>query len=218
MLEDVQRVLIDRETIAARVAALAEQIADDLAGAPAEAAASAVPKADAELPKDSGAAGPMHGARAGGSAEVTLVPILTGSMIFVADLMRRLPLRMQIHIVSVSSYPGAATESRGPSVEHALTRVPDLLAGRHVLIIDDILDSGRTLATVTQLLRQREPASLRTCVLLRKRRPSAMRQPVDYVAFDVPDEFVVGYGLDYNDYYRNLPEICTLKPGVFARA
>ncbi|MFW6059750.1 MAG: hypoxanthine phosphoribosyltransferase [Phycisphaeraceae bacterium] len=186
MQADVERVLIDRDTIAARVAALAEQIAADL-------------RAETHAEE---------------TVEITLVPILTGSMIFVADLVRHLPLRMQIHIISVSSYPGTATESRGPSVEAALTRIPETLTGQHVLVIDDILDSGRTLRTVTDILQQRSPASLRTCVLLRKQRDTAMHCPVDYIAFDIPDRFVVGYGLDYNDYYRNLPEICTLRPEI----
>ena len=192
MREDVEQVLIDRGRIAARVAGLASEIAADLC---AEAVGANEPAAtDPDQP-----------------IEVTLVPILTGSIIFVADLVRQLPLRMQIHIISVSSYPGTATESRGPAVEAALTRLPEKLTGRHVLVIDDILDSGQTLNVATQLLRERDPASVRTCVLLRKQREAAMRWPVDYVAFDIPDQFVVGYGLDYDDYYRNLPDICTLK-------
>lgn len=207
MLDDIERVLIDRATLAERVATVAAEIAADLGIGPAHGEA-----------EDGPGAGGMTPDAGDGGAEVTLVPILTGSMIFVADLVRHLPLRMRIHIISVSSYPGTATESRGPSVEAALTRVPEELAGRHVLVIDDILDSGRTLRAVTDLLHRRGPASLRTCVLLRKRREAAMRQPVDYVAFDLPDQFVVGYGLDYNDYYRNLPEICTLRPEVMREA
>ena len=153
--------------------------------------------------------GDLHGA-----GELTLIPILTGSIIFVSDLIRRLPLKMRIRVMSVTSYPGQATTSRGASVEAALTRVPEDLSGQHVLVIDDILDSGSTLRLAVDLLRARKPADLRTCVLLRKQRPVAMAFPIDYVAFEIPDAFVVGYGLDYDDYYRNLPEICTLKPEV----
>lgn len=181
---DIEKVLVTREQIAERLDELASQIIQEIAGDQPE------------------------------TAEITLVPILTGSIIFVSDLIRRLPIRMQIRVMSVSSYPGTATSSRGASVEAALTRIPDSLEGRHVLVIDDILDSGNTLHAALKILRERQPASLRSCVLLRKQRPEAMSFDVDYVAFDIPDEFVVGYGLDYDDYYRNLPEIVTLKPDV----
>jgi len=100
-------------------------------------------------------------------------------------------------------------------VRRELTNLPATLEGRHVLLIDDILDSGQTLCMAVDLLRSRQPASLRTCVLLRKDRPEARQTAVDYVAFEVPDTFVVGYGLDYNDYYRNLPDIVTLRPEVY---
>jgi len=158
-------------------------------------------------------------AQAAGGTEltVTIVPILTGSFIFVADLIRQLPLRLRIRLISVSAYPGAATSSRGVVVQHELTNLPNQLHGAHVLLIDDILDSGRTLHAAAQAIRQRQPASLRTCVLLRKQRPQAMAFPVDYVCFDIPDEFVAGYGLDFNDYYRNLADIVTLKPHVLRR-
>ena len=86
--------------------------------------------------------------------------------------------------------------------------------GRHVLLVDDILDSGNTLRLVVPAVRELQPASLKTCVLLRKDRRAAQEVAVDYVGFEIPDEFVVGYGLDYNDYYRNLPDIVTLKRSV----
>lgn len=140
--------------------------------------------------------------------EVTLVPVLAGSMIFVADLMRHLPYKLRIELVTVSSYPGDSTESRGAQLVGSL---PDALDGRHVLVIDDILDSGATLSLIRAELARRRPASLRTCVLLRKDRPSAKAVPCDYVGFDIPDLFVVGYGLDHDNYYRNLPEIGVLK-------
>lgn len=187
MQDDIDRVLIDRGAIAARIRELAEQIVADLRAE------------EGDRDQD---------------PEVTLVPILTGSVIFLSDLIRELPLRMQIRVISVSSYPGTATTARPASVQPALTNLPESLAGRHVLVIDDILDSGGTLRLVTDMIRQRRPTSVRTCVLLRKQRPEAMSFAVDYVAFDIPDEFVVGYGLDFDDYYRNLPDIVTLKPEV----
>jgi hypoxanthine phosphoribosyltransferase len=153
---------------------------------------------------------------AAAALEITLVPVLAGSFIFVADLIRHLPMRLQIRMLAISSYPGAATQSRPAQVQRGLTNLPQTLEGRHVLIIDDILDSGGTLRMAVELLKERQPASLRTCVLLRKQRPQAMNFPVDYVAFDIPDEFIVGYGLDHNDYYRNLPDIVTLRPEVFS--
>lgn len=149
--------------------------------------------------------------------EITLIPILTGSVIFVADLVRHLPVMTQIRLLSVSSYPGASTTSKGVRIREDLTTLPHSLAGANVLVIDDILDSGRTLRLVTDLIRERRPASLRTCVLLRKVRPESAECDVDYAGFDIPDEFVVGYGLDYNDYYRNLPDIVTLRPEALDR-
>ncbi len=189
MQADIDRVLIDRQAIGRRLDELAKTIAEDLS---AEAT--------------------------GGHGEITLVPILTGSIIFLADLIRRLPIRMQIRVMSVTSYPGTATSSRGASIEAQLTKLPEDLSNNHILVVDDILDSGNTLRLVNETIKQRNPVSLRTCVLLRKTIPSAMSFEVDYVAFDIPDEFVVGYGLDYNDYYRNLPDIVTLKKHVYAGA
>lgn len=196
MHSDIERVLIDRSAIAGRVRELASQITQDLCGSVASLTDSC---AD-------------HGASPPGG--VTLVPILTGSLIFVSDLIRHLPMRMQVRLISISSYPGSATVSQGPKVRADIDMLPDDLQGADVLVIDDILDSGKTLRLVTGLLEQRHPASLRACVMLRKQRPGAMSYPIDYVGFDIPDEFVVGYGLDYNGYYRNLPDIVTLRPEV----
>ena len=205
MQEDIDHILLDRDTISRRLDSLAEQVAADLL-------------AETETP--SGDGGPSSGDESptSGGGEITLVPILTGSIIFLADLIRRLPIPMQIRVMSVTSYPGTSMSSKGASLEAALTKLPEDLSNNHVLIVDDILDSGNTLRLVKQIIEQRNPISLRTCVLLRKRIPSAMSFDVDYVAFDIPDEFVVGYGLDYNDYYRNLPDIVTLKKHVYAQA
>ncbi len=141
-------------------------------------------------------------------AEIVLVPILTGSIIFLADLIRQLPQKIRIEVVTVVGYPGKSTASQGPQIIGAL---PDDLKDKHVLIVDDILDSGSTLRLIREELASRQPKSLRACVLLRKQRQSALDTPCEYVGFDIPDVFVVGYGLDYNSYYRNLPDIGTLR-------
>ena len=183
MRSDVDQVLISHDQIAARVRQLAEQITID------------------------------HTADGGGNGEITIIPILTGAMIFAADLVRNLPMRMKIGLLTVSSYPGQSIKSQGAEV--IAERIGDV-TGRHLLLIDDILDSGGTLRLVRSLLLDKRPISLRTCVLLRKATPGARSVPVEYVGFDIPDAFVVGYGLDFDDYYRNLPEIVTLKRHVTA--
>jgi hypoxanthine phosphoribosyltransferase len=149
-----------------------------------------------------------------GGGEITIVPVLTGAMIFCGDLIRQIPIAMQIGLLTVSSYPGKSLSTQGSQL---IGQQLGDLRGRHVLLVDDILDSGGTVKLVSSLLRESGTASVRTCVLLRKNRPSAADVPVDYVGFEIPDEFVVGYGLDYNNYYRNLPDIVTLKPEAIRR-
>jgi hypoxanthine phosphoribosyltransferase len=148
-------------------------------------------------------------------AGITIVPIMTGAIIFTADLMRRMPIPLKINLMTVSSYPGGSLRTQGSSI--VAKQLGDV-AGRHVLLIDDILDSGGTLKLVIPVLLELGAASVRTCVLLRKDRPAAREVQVDYVGFDIPDEFVVGYGLDFDNTYRNLPDICTLKESVYAPA
>jgi hypoxanthine phosphoribosyltransferase len=118
---------------------------------------------------------------------------------------------VRISVVTASSYAGRRTESTGDPV---LGSLPDDLHEKHVLIVDDILDSGTTIRRVRAEIERRRPKSLRACVLLRKRIPTAMEVACEYVGFDIPNEFVVGYGLDYNGYYRNLPDIGVLKEDV----
>ena len=156
-----------------------------------------------------------HAADPAGSGEITIVPILTGAFIFTADLIRRIPLAMKIGLMTVSSYPGTSTATQGSKL---LGQQLGDVRGRRVLLIDDILDSGGTLRLVVPMLKDLGAATVRTAVLLRKDRPQARGTPVDYVGFDIPDEFVVGYGLDYNDVYRNLPDIVILRPGALGRA
>ena len=141
-------------------------------------------------------------------SEIVLVSILTGSVIFVADLIRQLPQKLRIELVTVKSYPGRATASQGARL---IDGIDESIEGKHVLIVDDILDSGGTLRLIRAELSRRNPMSLRACVLLRKQRPSAMATPCEYVGFDIPDVFVVGFGLDFDNYYRNLPVIGTLR-------
>jgi hypoxanthine phosphoribosyltransferase len=148
-----------------------------------------------------------------GETEITLVPILTGAIVLAADLMRHMPVRMKIGLMTVSSYPGKSLRSQGSSLLGS--QLGDI-RGRHILLLDDILDSGGTLRMVVPMLQEMGPASVKVCVLLRKDRPIAMETPVDYVGFEIPDEFVVGYGLDFGDYYRNLPDIVTLKQAIYA--
>jgi len=182
MHRDIERVLISQQQIARRVAELAALIT-----------------ADHTPPKQEG------------PIELTIVPVLTGAMIFCADLIRQIPMAMQIGMMTVSSYPGRSVSTQGAQV--VAQQLADL-RGRHVLLLDDILDSGQTIRLVTSVLRERGAASVRTCVLLRKDRPAARDVPVDYVGFDIPDVFVVGYGLDFDNYYRNLPDIVTLNGRV----
>lgn len=144
-------------------------------------------------------------------AEIMIVPILTGAMIFCADLIRHIPIAMKIGLMTVSSYPGQSVRTQGSKL---LDQQLGNIQGRHVLLVDDILDSGGTLRMVVPMVRELGPASVKTCVLLRKDRQVARETPVDYIGFDIPDEFVVGYGLDFDDYYRNLPNIVTLKKEV----
>lgn len=146
---------------------------------------------------------------------MVIVTILSGALVFVADLIRRLPIRMRLGLIGVSSYPGSTRESRGARIKAHLD--PDVaLRGQHVLIVDDILDSGNTLRLVQQMISAGQPKSLRTAVLLRKPNKAPADVSVDYVGFDIADEFVVGYGLDYDGQYRNLPHIAVLKPEHYA--
>jgi len=142
-----------------------------------------------------------------------LVCVLKGAFLFLADLTRRLEMRHEVDFMEVSSY-GAGTESSG--VVRILLDLEQNIEGRHVLIVEDIIDSGRTLDYITRNLRTRGPASLRVCTLLSKPSRREIDVPMDFVGFDVPDEFVVGYGLDFAEEYRNLPFIGVLKKEVYA--
>ncbi|MEY2529128.1 MAG: hypoxanthine phosphoribosyltransferase [Verrucomicrobiota bacterium] len=147
--------------------------------------------------------------------ELTVVAILNGSVILMADLLRRIPLPLKLDCLSVASYHGG-TKSVGKLMFRQVP-LPDI-TGRHVLILDDILDSGVTLATIREKLDAAGPLSIRTCVLLEKKRTRMRPVEPDYVGFEIADEFVVGYGLDYMERYRNLPCIGVLRKELIATA
>lgn len=138
---------------------------------------------------------------------VTIVGVLTGSIMFLADLVRHLDLSLRIGLIQASSYRGAVTSPGKLHVQPEL--VPDV-RGRHVLLLDDILDTGQTLGHLVQHLRGLEVASLKVGVLLRKKGRQTVPLEPDYFGFEIPDVFVVGYGLDYNDEYRNLRHVSVL--------
>ena len=179
MHDDILRVLISAEEIAARIGTLAEEIRRDY---------------QAILP-------------VGG--QLLMISVLKGSVCFMADLMRALDLPVTIDFMAVSSY-GSGTVTSG-----AVRILKDLetpVEGRHLLIVEDILDSGKTLSYLMNMLETMRPASIRLCTLLDK--PSRRQAPValHYRGFEVPDEFLVGYGLDYAERYRNLPFVGVLRP------
>jgi hypoxanthine phosphoribosyltransferase len=185
MQRDIDRILIDRDSIADRVDQLGQALVGDLASV-----------ADA--------------------GELVVMPVMTGSLFFAADLVRQLPLSFRILPVTVSSYPGTSVSSQG--IQRA-SELPDGLKGRTVLLVDDIFDSGGTLDYLTRALTDVGVANIVMCVLLRKDVPRVGPCPIEerHVGFDIPDAFVVGYGLDYDGLYRNLPDIATLREEVIGR-
>jgi hypoxanthine phosphoribosyltransferase len=142
-----------------------------------------------------------------GEQPVTIVGVLTGSLIFLADLIRHLDLPLRLGLIQTSSYRGATTRPGQLHVQPEL--VPDV-RGRHVLLLDDILDTGQTLGYLVEHLRSLEPLSLKVVVLLRKLGRQQIYLVPDYCGFDIPDQFVVGYGLDFNDEFRHLPYVAIL--------
>lgn len=176
--EDVERVLIDAETLQARIQALGLDIAETYAG-----------------------------------QDLLLLAVLKGSVIFLADLMRAITIPNSVDFMAVSSY-GAGVQSTG--VVRILKDLDAPIAGRNLLIVEDIIDSGHTLSYLVRTLRERNPATLRIVTLLDKPSRREVNIPVDWVGFSIPNEFVIGYGLDYNELYRNLPYIGVLKPGVYS--
>jgi hypoxanthine phosphoribosyltransferase len=175
---DLTEILIDEETIHAKLAELSRRIEADYAG-----------------------------------KDLLLVGVLKGAVMVMADLARELTLPINMDWMAVSSY-GSGTQSSG--VVRILKDLDSDLTGRHVLIVEDIIDSGLTLSWLLKNLNSRGPASVEICALLRK--PDAARVDIDvkYVGFDIPNQFVVGYGLDYAEKYRNLRSVGILAPHVYS--
>ena len=147
------------------------------------------------------------------NSNLMLVTVLTGAVVFLADLMRQIDVPAEIDFMVVSSY-GSGVKSSG-----VVKIVKDLdvpLAGKDILIVEDILDSGLTLSYIKELLESRGPRSIRIATLLDKPSRRKVDLQADYIGFSVPDEFVIGYGLDYDEKYRNLPYIGILKPEVYS--
>ena len=144
--------------------------------------------------------------------EPLLVSVLRGSFVFMADLVRKITLPCTVDFMAVSSY-GAGTSSSG---QVQITKdLSGAIEGKNIIVVEDILDSGNTLSYLLRILEQRGPASIRLCTLLDK--PERRVKPVEvhYTGFTIPDAFVVGYGLDYAEHYRNLPYIGVLKPEIY---
>jgi hypoxanthine phosphoribosyltransferase len=179
MMDDVAEILLDADTISARVRQLGADIARDYAG-----------------------------------KDVVLVSILKGALPFLADLMRAAPIPLALDFLEVSSY-GNATETSG--VVRVLKDLANPIEGRHVLIVEDIIDTGLTLNYVIEHLRAQRPASIKLCALLDKPARRIVPLQIDYRGFEIPDKFVIGYGLDYAERYRNLPFIGVLRPEVYRR-
>ncbi len=174
MQDDLDRILLNEQTILARLDEIAAQITHDYR-----------------------------------ERELTVIAVLNGSLIFMADLLRRIPLPLKLDCLSVASYHGG-TKTTGEVVFRQVA-LPDV-EGRHILILDDILDSGLTLNAIRRKLETAHPLSVRVCVLLEKQIARAAPIHADYVGFKIGNEFVVGYGLDYMERYRNLPCIGVLRP------
>ena len=177
--DDISEILLDESTIANRVRELAKELAEHLADSLAS------------------------------DEPIVLVPIMTGSLVFTADLIRHLPNKMRIGVVTVSSYSGATTERRETALQSAL---PQNLEGRHVVIVDDIFDTGHTMALLDREARTAGASGVTSVVLLSKPARHEVEIRPDFSGFEIPDAFVVGYGLDYDGHYRNLPCIGILRP------
>jgi len=178
--DDVEEILLDAETVAARVAELGAQLASDYQG-----------------------------------KDPVLVSVLKGAVVFLADLMRSMDLPTSIDLMEVSSY-GAATESSGQV--RILKDLSKPIEGRDVIVVEDIIDTGLTLNYLLGYLADRQPASIKICCLLDKPARRLADIPIDYIGFTIPDRFVIGYGLDFDERYRNLPYIGVLKPSVYGGA
>lgn len=146
--------------------------------------------------------------------QLLVVGILKGAAIFAADLVRAIDLPVEVDFMAISSY-GTSTVSTG--VHRILKDLDDPIEGKHVLLVEDVVDTGLTLRYLKEYLEQRKPASLKVCSFLDKPSRRTVEIEAEYVGFQVPDVFVVGYGLDYSQQYRNLPYVGALKPEVYTK-
>jgi len=145
--------------------------------------------------------------------DLLLLSVLKGSVLFIADLMRQITVPHAIDFMATSSYGGGQISSGAVQI---LKDLDQPIEGRNVLIVEDIIDTGYTLSYLVRLLQVRRPKSLRICTLLNKASRREVDVPVDYIGFDIPNKFVLGYGLDFNQLYRNLPYIAVLAPEYYA--
>ncbi|MCC5466866.1 hypoxanthine phosphoribosyltransferase [Pelosinus baikalensis] len=177
MINDVERVLLSEEQLAARIVELGAKITADYAG-----------------------------------EEILMIGVLRGAVLFMADLARAIKVPVAIDFMAVSSY-GAGTSSSG--VVRILKDLDENVEGKHVLVVEDIIDSGLTLNYLVDNLKSRQPASIKICTLLNKPDRRKVNVDIAYNGFTIPDYFVIGYGLDYAEKYRNLPFIGILKPEIY---
>ena len=145
--------------------------------------------------------------------EPLLVGILTGAVLFMSDLLRGITIHCQVDFMATSSYADGTASS---GIVRILKDLDQSIEGRHVIVVDDIIDTGLTMDYLLETLKTRYPASLRVCALLDKVPRRLRYVPLDYRGFEIPDKFVVGYGLDFAGRYRNVPFICVLKPEIYA--
>lgn len=178
MHEDIAAVLVNEQTIAARVKELGAAISNEYLG-----------------------------------KDLLLVSVLKGSVVFMADLVRAISIPHEIDFMATSSYGGGTSTS---GVVRILKDLSISIEGRNVVVVEDIIDSGHTLSYLLRLLSDRNPATLRVMTLLDKPDRREVDIPVDWIGFSIPNEFVVGYGLDYDEIYRNLPYIGVLRPCVYS--
>jgi hypoxanthine phosphoribosyltransferase len=146
-----------------------------------------------------------------GDEEITVISIINGAILFTADLLREISNPVRLDCIRISSYRNQTKSIGKPQMLHSLSLD---VSNRHVLLIDDILDTGKTLAMVTSTIKKLNPASLKTCVLLDKIGRREVAFDAEFVGFEIPDKFVVGYGLDFAERYRNLPCIGVLRPDL----
>lgn len=177
MYNDIEKVLVDRDTIAKRVKELGAEITREYEG-----------------------------------KTVIIVGVLKGGFIFMADLVREIHQKVELDFISVSSY-GNATESSG--IVRIIKDIEKDISNKHVLLVEDLIDSGLTLSHLKQLLSTRNPASIKICTMFDKPSRRKVDMKVDFIGLEVPDLFIVGYGLDYSGLYRNLPDVCVLKPEIY---